>query len=124
MAGTMRIARKKILWIDSDRFRRSSLAVMLTRFGHEVHIEALGSRAWQRLQAGRFDLVLLRDRLADMPCLRLLRIMQAAQRKDVIVLGGVSLGQQSDPPCCGRCLSGSARRWTPPACRWWCAIFS
>ena len=80
----MTIAPKKILLVHSDKLERGKLAIMLSRFGHEVQFSCGKDCSDQLIQA--HDVVIVDDRLSGRSGLDFIENISSRQRKKIIYL--------------------------------------
>ena len=80
----MTIAPKKILLVHNDPQERGRLAIMLSRFGHEVKFSCGKDCSDQLIQA--YDVVIVDDRLSGRSGLDFIDNISSRQRKKIIYL--------------------------------------
>jgi DNA-binding response OmpR family regulator len=68
----MNMPPKNILLIDGNKKERLPIAMMLSRFGHQVRMTTHGEEAKKCIQTESFDLIIVNDELADMSGLHFL----------------------------------------------------
>ena len=83
----MTIAPKKILLVHNDREERARLAIMLSRFGHEVKFSCGKDYSDQLIQAN--DVVIVDDRLSGQSGLDFIDNVASRQRKKIIYLSSL-----------------------------------
>ena len=84
----MTIAPKKILLIHNDSQERGRLAIMLSRFGHEVKFSCGRESSEQLTQA--YDVVIVDDSLSGQSGLDFINNISSRQRKKIIYLSSLS----------------------------------
>ena len=84
----MTIAPKKILLVHNDRQERGRLAIMLSRFGHEVKFSC-GRDSSEQL-AREHDVVIVDDSLSGQSGLDFIDNISSRQRKKIIYLSPLS----------------------------------
>ena len=84
----MTIAPKKILLVHNDPQERGSLAIMLSRFGHEVKFSCGKDCSDQLIQA--YDVVIVNDSLPGQSGLDFIDNVSSRQRKKIIYLSPLS----------------------------------
>ena len=84
----MTIAPKKILLVHNDRQERARLAIMLSRFGHEVKFSCGKDCSDQLVRA--YDVVIVDDRLSGQSGLDFIDNISSRQRKKIIYLSSLS----------------------------------
>ena len=84
----MTIAPKKILLVHNDRQERGQLAIMLSRFGHEVKFSSGKDCPDQLTRAN--DVVIVDERLSGKSGLDLIHSVSSRQRKKIIYLSSLS----------------------------------
>jgi two-component system response regulator (stage 0 sporulation protein F) len=82
----MNISPKHILLIDGNKKERLPIAMMLSRFGHQVQMVTHGQEAQKYIEEEGFDLIIVSDELADMTGLHLLGQNNKACNSRVIFL--------------------------------------
>ena len=80
----MTIAPKKILLVHNDPQERGRLAIMLSRFGHEVKFSCGKDCSDESLRA--YDVVIVDDRLSGKSGLDFIDNISSRQRKKIIYL--------------------------------------
>ena len=83
----MTIAPKKILLVHNDRQERARLAIMLSRFGHEVKFSCGKDCSDQLVRA--YDVVIVDDRLSGQSGLDFIDNISSRQRKKIIYLSPI-----------------------------------
>ena len=84
----MIIAPKKILLVHSDKLERGKLAIMLSRFGHEVKFSC-GKDFSDKLTRA-YDLLIVDDRLSGKSGLDFIDNISSRQRNKIIYLSPIS----------------------------------
>ena len=84
----MTIAPKKILLVHNDPQERGRLAIMLSRFGHEVKFSCGKDYSDQLIRAN--DVVIVDDRLSGRSGLDFIDNISSRQRKKIIYLSPLS----------------------------------
>ena len=84
----MTIAPKKILLVHNDHQERGRLAIMLSRFGHEVKFSCGKDCSDQLIEA--YDVVIVDDRLSGKSGLDIIDNISSRQRKKIIYLSPFS----------------------------------
>ena len=80
----MTIAPKKILIVHNDPLERGRLAIMLSRFGHEVEFSCGRDSSEQLIQV--YDVVIVDDSLSGQSGLDFIDNISSRQRKKIIYL--------------------------------------
>ena len=80
----MTIAPKKILLVHNDREERARLAIMLSRFGHEVKFSCGKDCSDELIRA--YDVVIVDDRLSGKSGLDFIGNISTRQRNKIIYL--------------------------------------
>ena len=83
----MTIAPKKILLVHNNPQERGQLAIMLSRFGHEVKFSCGKDYSDQLIQAN--DVVIVDDRLSGQSGLDIIDNVASRQRKKIIYLSSL-----------------------------------
>ena len=84
----MTIAPKKILLVHNDREERARLAIMLSRFGHEVKFSCGKDCSDELIRA--YDVVIVDDRLSEKSGLDFIGDISSRQRNKIIYLSPLS----------------------------------
>ncbi len=84
----MTIAPKKILIVHNDPQERGRLAIMLSRFGHEVKFSCGRDCSDQLIRS--YDVVIVDDSLSGQSGLDLIDNISSRQRKKIIYLSPLS----------------------------------
>ena len=84
----MTIAPKKILLVHNDRQERGRLAIMLSRFGHEVKFSCGKDCSDELIRA--YDVVIVDDRLSEKSGLDFIGDISSRQRNKIIYLSPLS----------------------------------
>ena len=84
----MTIAPKKILLVHNDPQERGRLAIMLSRFGHEVKFSS-GKESSDRMTRSH-DVVIVDDSLSGQSGLDFIDNISSGQRKKIIYLSSIS----------------------------------
>lgn len=80
----MRINSRHILLVGKSGRELWESAIMLTRFGHEVHIAESGRSGFEKAGNNDFDLICVRNGLPDLEGLDFIASLTPDQRKKVI----------------------------------------